>query len=85
LRIQSEVEIVANRLQRALSDRLSNVDLVVLEEPPFEIEEEGWGEFELAITLYFTDPTEKAVDLYHTLKVSSINVYIKAYRWIAIY
>jgi transcription initiation factor IIF auxiliary subunit len=43
----------------------------VIDEPPFEIEEEGWGEFELAITLYFTDPTEKAVDLYHTLRVRS--------------
>jgi len=51
-----------------------SVNSIVVEEAPFEIEEEGWGEFEIAITLYFTDPTEKAVDLYHTLKVSCLSL-----------
>jgi len=40
----------------------------VVEKPPFEISETGWGEFELAIRLYFIDD-EKYVDLYHKLKL----------------
>lgn len=70
--IQREVNTIPMALMTECKHAMSNSNLgfAVIEEPPFEIEEEGWGEFELAITLYFTDPTEKAVDLYHTLKVS---------------
>jgi YEATS domain-containing protein 4 len=39
----------------------------VVEKPPFEITETGWGEFELAIRIYFVDPLEHPVDLYHGL------------------
>jgi YEATS domain-containing protein 4 len=36
----------------------------VIEQPPFELSETGWGEFEIAITLYFhSDASEKRVDL----------------------
>eukprot|EP01112_Ceratiomyxa_fruticulosa_P022396 TRINITY_DN8178_c0_g3_i2.p1 TRINITY_DN8178_c0_g3~~TRINITY_DN8178_c0_g3_i2.p1 ORF type:complete len:215 (+),score=48.39 TRINITY_DN8178_c0_g3_i2:294-938(+) len=41
----------------------------VVEAPPFEIQEEGWGEFEISYSLYFTDATEKPVDLFHLLKL----------------
>jgi YEATS domain-containing protein 4 len=40
-----------------------------VETPPFEVEEAGWGEFEIVITLYFVDPSENAIDLFHPLKV----------------
>ncbi len=36
---------------------------------PFEIQEEGWGEFEINIKLFFQDPLEKPVDLFHPLKL----------------
>lgn len=34
---------------------------VVLNKPPFEVQETGWGEFEIQIKLFFVDPTEKPV------------------------
>ncbi|KAF8406532.1 hypothetical protein HHK36_008620 [Tetracentron sinense] len=42
----------------------------VVESPPFELSESGWGEFEIAITLYFhSDLCDKQLDLYHHLKL----------------
>ncbi|CAM0912646.1 unnamed protein product [Alopecurus aequalis] len=42
----------------------------VIEQPPFELSETGWGEFEIAITLFFhSDACEKRVDLFHQLKL----------------
>lgn len=41
-----------------------------IEEPPFEISETGWGEFEMQIKLYLVpESTEKPQTLYHTLKL----------------
>ncbi|KAL6063735.1 YEATS domain-containing protein 4, variant 2 [Balamuthia mandrillaris] len=39
----------------------------VVDKPPFEITETGWGEFELAIRIHFVDASERPVDLYHPL------------------
>nr|XP_023884435.1 transcription initiation factor TFIID subunit 14b-like isoform X1 [Quercus suber]POE70562.1 transcription initiation factor tfiid subunit 14b [Quercus suber] len=42
----------------------------VVESPPFELSECGWGEFEIAISLFFhSDVCDKQVDLYHHLKL----------------
>ncbi|XP_057443693.1 transcription initiation factor TFIID subunit 14b-like [Lotus japonicus] len=42
----------------------------VVESPPFQVSECGWGEFEIAISLFFhSDVCEKQVDLYHHLKL----------------
>lgn len=44
----------------------------VVESPPFELSECGWGEFEIAISLFFhNDVCEKQLDLYHHLKLYS--------------
>lgn len=38
--------------------------------PPYEITETGWGEFEIAVILHFTDDAgEEPVELYHKLKL----------------
>ena len=37
--------------------------------PPYEVSETGWGEFDIAIRVYFHDPNEKPVTLLHTLKL----------------
>ena len=41
----------------------------VMTQPPYEIEETGWGEFEVIIRIHFVDPNERAVTIYHHLKL----------------
>ncbi|CAL0329276.1 unnamed protein product [Lupinus luteus] len=42
----------------------------VVNSPPFELSESGWGEFEIAITIYFhSDICDKPLNLYHHLKL----------------
>ncbi|KDP46722.1 hypothetical protein JCGZ_06510 [Jatropha curcas] len=42
----------------------------VVESPPFELSECGWGEFEIVITIVFhSDVCDKQLDLYHHLKL----------------
>ncbi|KAH6774929.1 YEATS family protein [Perilla frutescens var. hirtella] len=44
----------------------------VVESPPFDLSECGWGELEIAISLFFhNDVCEKQLDLYHRLKLYS--------------
>ncbi|ODV83881.1 hypothetical protein CANARDRAFT_237203 [[Candida] arabinofermentans NRRL YB-2248] len=41
-----------------------------IEEPPFEVNETGWGEFEIIIKIYFnSDCGEKNITFYHHLKL----------------
>jgi YEATS domain-containing protein 4 len=37
--------------------------------PPFEITEQGWGEFDIIISIHFKDPGEKPIDVSHTLRL----------------
>lgn len=41
----------------------------VVTKPPYEVTETGWGEFEVVIKIYFNDPIERPVTLYHILKL----------------
>lgn len=41
----------------------------ILEKPPYELEETGWGEFDLMIKIYFADPSERPVTLYHHVRL----------------
>ncbi|XP_075005827.1 YEATS domain-containing protein 4 isoform X3 [Calonectris borealis] len=41
----------------------------VVTKPPYEITETGWGEFEIIIKIFFIDPNERPVTLYHLLKL----------------
>lgn len=40
-----------------------------IREPPFEVSESGWGEFEAGIFLHFRDPEEPPIDLIHVIKL----------------
>eukprot|EP01132_Coremiostelium_polycephalum_P006055 gene6055-7542_t len=40
-----------------------------IEQPPYEIHETGWGEFDLGVTLYFVDNNEKPIELFHILRL----------------
>ncbi|XP_027203015.2 YEATS domain-containing protein 4-like [Dermatophagoides pteronyssinus] len=46
--------------------------LRVCEEPPYEVDETGWGEFGVAIRIYFKDPNERPLNLFHVLKLFKI-------------
>ncbi|RMX63093.1 hypothetical protein KXD40_003032 [Peronospora effusa] len=43
----------------------------VLTEPPYEVTELGWGEFETRIQIYFHDPNERPISIIHLLPVIS--------------
>ncbi|GMP27187.1 hypothetical protein CsSME_00003291 [Camellia sinensis var. sinensis] len=62
---------VIRRVEFQLHPSFSN-PLRVVESPPFELSECGWGEFEIAISLFFqSDVCDKKLALYHHLKLYS--------------
>ncbi|XP_048230010.1 transcription initiation factor TFIID subunit 14b isoform X2 [Ricinus communis] len=64
-----DIGVVIKRVVFQLHPSFSNPTRVV-ESPPFELSECGWGEFEIAITLYFhSDVCNEQLDLYHQLKL----------------
>ncbi|KAJ4967107.1 hypothetical protein NE237_018956 [Protea cynaroides] len=64
-----DLGVVIKRVVFTLHPSFSNPTRVV-ETPPFELSESGWGEFEIAISLHFhSDVCDKQLDLYHHLKL----------------
>jgi YEATS domain-containing protein 4 len=41
----------------------------IIEKPPYEVTELGWGEFAAKIRLFFRDPEEQPVDIVHIIKL----------------
>lgn len=41
----------------------------VITKPPYELSETGWGEFEVVIKIFFVDPAEKPVSIFHLLRL----------------
>jgi YEATS domain-containing protein 4 len=41
----------------------------VVESPPFQVEEQGWGEFEIHLRIFFQDTNERPLDVKHWLKL----------------
>lgn len=57
------------RVQFKLHDTYAN-SVRMIESPPFEVEETGWGEFEIAIKFYFApESNEKPQQIWHALKL----------------
>lgn len=57
------------KVQFKLHDTYAN-SVRMIESPPFEVEETGWGEFEIAIKCYFMPESgEKPQQLWHALKL----------------
>jgi YEATS domain-containing protein 4 len=46
----------------------------VLESPPYEVTELGWGEFAAKIRIFFRDPEEQPVDIVHVIKLYPQNM-----------
>ncbi|VDK51040.1 unnamed protein product [Anisakis simplex] len=56
------------KVQFRLHDSYANPTRVV-EKPPFEVTETGWGEFEVQIRIYFIDVSEKPITAFHYLRL----------------
>lgn len=64
-----DLSVVVKRAVFQLHPSFNNPTRIV-ESPPFELSESGWGEFEIAISLFFhNDVCDKQLDLYHHLKL----------------
>ncbi|XP_038692987.1 transcription initiation factor TFIID subunit 14b-like isoform X2 [Tripterygium wilfordii] len=64
-----DLGVVIKRVVFQLHSSFNNPTRVV-ESPPFELSESGWGEFEIAITLFFhNDVCDKPLNLFHHLKL----------------
>lgn len=58
------VKKVVFRLHPTFRDHTREV-----EASPFEIQERGWGEFDIRVQVHFVDPAEKTVTIKHKLKL----------------
>ncbi|CAI9104660.1 OLC1v1003383C1 [Oldenlandia corymbosa var. corymbosa] len=64
-----DISVVVKRVVFQLHSSFNNPTRII-DSPPFELSESGWGEFEIVITLHFhNDVCEKPVHLYHHLKL----------------
>ncbi|PHU20619.1 Transcription initiation factor TFIID subunit 14 [Capsicum chinense] len=64
-----DLGVVVKRVIFQLHSSFNNPTRVV-DNPPFELSESGWGEFEIVITLHFhSDVCNKPLHLYHHLKL----------------
>lgn len=50
----------------------------IINKPPYEVTETGWGEFEITIKIYFVDQNEKPITIYHVLKLFETDPISKA-------
>ncbi|XP_073065643.1 transcription initiation factor TFIID subunit 14b-like isoform X2 [Primulina eburnea] len=64
-----DLGVVIKRVVFQLHSSFNNPTRII-ENPPFELSESGWGEFEIAMTLFFHgDVSDKPLHLFHHLKL----------------
>lgn len=63
-----DMSIYVKKVHFKLHESYANPNRI-LTKAPYEVTETGWGEFEVVIKIYFHDPTERPVTLYHILKL----------------
>ncbi|GMT25119.1 hypothetical protein PFISCL1PPCAC_16416 [Pristionchus fissidentatus] len=56
------------KVQFKLHDSYANSTRVI-ERPPFEVTETGWGEFEVQMRIYFVDNNEKPITAFHYIRL----------------
>lgn len=72
--IYSDITHWLKKVQFKLHDTYAN-SVRMVESPPFQVEETGWGEFEVAIKFYFVPESgEKPQQLWHALKLHPYGV-----------
>lgn len=63
-----DMSVYVKKVHFKLHDSYPNPNRVVTK-PPYEVTESGWGEFEIVIKIYFLDPNERPITIYHILKL----------------
>lgn len=63
-----DLSVFIKKVHFKLHDSYGNCNRTVTK-MPYEVSETGWGEFEIVIKIYFQDPNEKPVTVYHVLKL----------------
>ncbi|KAG6465855.1 hypothetical protein O3G_MSEX015442 [Manduca sexta] len=63
-----DMSVYIKKVHFKLHESYANPNRIVTK-PPYELMETGWGEFEIVIKIYFHDPNERPVTLYHILKL----------------
>lgn len=63
-----DISVWIKKVHFKLHESYPNQNRIVTK-PPFEVQETGWGEFEVVIKIYFQDPNERPVTLFHVLKL----------------
>ncbi|GBP68735.1 YEATS domain-containing protein 4 [Eumeta japonica] len=63
-----DISAYVKKVHFKLHESYANPNRIVTK-PPYELTETGWGEFEIVIKIYFHDPNERPVTLYHILKL----------------
>ncbi|KAH7711130.1 CRE-GFL-1 protein [Aphelenchoides avenae] len=63
-----DISKIVRKVQFRLHESYTNA-VRVIEAPPFEVTETGWGEFEVQIKLFFQDVNEKSVTAYYYLRL----------------
>ncbi|XP_068629958.1 YEATS domain-containing protein 4 [Battus philenor] len=63
-----DMSVYIKKIHFKLHESYANPNRIVTK-PPYELTETGWGEFEIVIKIYFHDPNERPVTLYHILKL----------------
>jgi YEATS domain-containing protein 4 len=66
--INEDMSKYVKKVHFKLHESYANSSRVVTK-PPYEVTETGWGEFEITIKIHFHDPNERAVTVYHMLKL----------------
>jgi len=63
-----DMSVYVKKIQFKLHDSYAT-PLRMVTKPPYEVTETGWGEFEVVIKIFFHDPSERPITIYHPLKL----------------
>uniref|UniRef100_H2Z5U9 YEATS domain-containing protein 4 n=1 Tax=Ciona savignyi TaxID=51511 RepID=H2Z5U9_CIOSA len=63
-----DMSVYVKKIQFKLHESYAN-PIRVVTKPPYEVTETGWGEFEIVIKIFFHDPNERPLTIYHALRL----------------
>ncbi|XGW33475.1 hypothetical protein V3C99_017694 [Haemonchus contortus] len=73
---EEDLSTIISKVEFRLHDSYEP-SLRVVEKPPYEVHERGWGEFKARIRVHFIDPCEKPLTIYHNLNLVEPTITLK--------